>query len=47
MRLYFLTLFPEIIHGYFNESMMKRALENGVITYEAIDIRDFAENKHK
>ncbi|MEA5072739.1 MAG: tRNA (guanosine(37)-N1)-methyltransferase TrmD [Eubacterium aggregans] len=46
MRLYFLTLFPEIIHGYFNESMMKRALENGVITYEAIDIRDFAENKH-
>lgn len=46
MKLYFLTLFPDVIDSYFQESMMKRAVEKGVLTYRVIDIRDFAENKH-
>ena len=46
MKYYFLTLFPEIFHKYFSESMMKRAIEKGILDYEVIDIRDFAQNKH-
>lgn len=46
MNLFFLTLFPEMIKAYFAESMMKRAVETGIITIEVIDIRRFAKNKH-
>ena len=46
MDLYFLTLFPDIINQYFSESIMKRALEDHIIQVHAIDIRDFANNKH-
>ncbi|MEF9919059.1 MAG: tRNA (guanosine(37)-N1)-methyltransferase TrmD [Eubacterium sp.] len=46
MNYYFLTLFPDVFHHYFNDSMMKRAVDKGIITYEVIDIRDFSGNKH-
>ena len=42
-----LTLFPELTESVMNTSMMKRALEAGYIGFEAIDIRDFAENKNR
>lgn len=41
-----MTLFPDIINQYFSESIMKRALEDHIIQVHAIDIRDFANNKH-
>lgn len=47
MRYYFLTLFPEVFHAYFRESMMKRAVERGILSYEVMDIREFSENKHR
>ena len=47
MRYYFLTLFPAIFHQYFSESMMKRAVDKGILSYQVIDIRDFSENKHR
>ena len=47
MKYYFLTLFPEIFHAYFGESMMKRAVESGMLSFEVIDIRAFSENKHR
>jgi tRNA (guanine37-N1)-methyltransferase len=46
MKLYFLTLFPAMIEQYFQESMMKRAVESGAIQVQAVNIRDFAQNKH-
>jgi tRNA (guanine37-N1)-methyltransferase len=42
-----LSLFPEILEGYFNASIMAKAVEKGLITYELINIRDFADDKHK
>ena len=46
MNIDVVTLFPEIVQGFFSNSIMKRAVENGFITYNMIDFRNFAEDKH-
>ena len=47
MKYSVLTLFPEIIDAYFNSSIMAKALGRGIIEYSAINIRDFAFDKHR
>ncbi len=47
MNFYFLTLFPQMIENYVSESIIKRAIESGVIDVKAFDIRDYSQNKHK
>lgn len=47
MRFDVLTLFPEIIESYCGVSIMKRAEERDVFTVNAINPRDYTENKHK
>jgi tRNA (guanine37-N1)-methyltransferase len=42
-----LSLFPGIIEAYFSASVMARAVERGVVRYRALNIRDFALDKHK
>ncbi|MBF0469498.1 MAG: tRNA (guanosine(37)-N1)-methyltransferase TrmD, partial [Desulfamplus sp.] len=41
-----LTLFPELIEPFLNNGMVGRARENGIISGTAINIRDFAFNRH-
>ena len=47
MNFHILTLFPEMVVNGLNTSITGRALENGQITVEAVNIRDFSANKHK
>ncbi|MDF2589526.1 MAG: tRNA (guanine-N1)-methyltransferase [Anaerocolumna sp.] len=47
MNFHVLTLFPDMITGGLNTSIIGRALEKGLLTLKAIDIRDFSENKHR
>ncbi len=47
MKLTVLTLFPEILRGFFETSIMKRAAERGLVTYELVNIRDYAADKHR
>ncbi len=47
MRFHIMTLFPEIFNSYMNESIMKRAVEKGIIEICIYNIRDFSNNKHK
>lgn len=47
MNLTVLTLFPEMVEPYFSGSIMKRAVDKGLIRYDVINIRDFATDKHK
>ena len=47
MKYTVLTLFPEITDAFFANSIMARALQKGIIEYQAINIRDFAQDKHK
>ncbi len=42
-----LTLFPEMIESYCGFSIMKRAIDAGIVTINAINPRDFTLNKHK
>lgn len=47
MKFYVLTLFPEIPRAFFENSIMAKAVEKGIIAYELVNIRDFALDKHK
>jgi tRNA (guanine37-N1)-methyltransferase len=42
-----MTLFPQVFEGYLNESIIKRAVEKGLIEIYLYNIRDFSKNKHK
>lgn len=47
MKFYILTLFPEMIGNVLGTSIIGRAVDRGMISYEAINIRDFTLDKHK
>ena len=42
-----LTLFPGLIEGPLNESILKRGREKGLLNVTVRNIRDFTEDKHK
>jgi tRNA (guanine37-N1)-methyltransferase len=47
MKYTVLTLFPEIIDAFFATSIMAKAIKRGIIEYRAVNIRDYAADKHK
>ncbi len=46
MHFSILTLFPDMIREIMNTSIMGRAMDKGIISLEAVNIRDYAFNKH-
>jgi len=42
-----LTLFPDIFEGVFNESIVKRAMEAGLVSIAIHNIRDYATDRHR
>jgi tRNA (guanine37-N1)-methyltransferase len=42
-----LTLFPEMFESPFGHSMMKRAVQKGLVDIECVNIRDYSTSKHK
>lgn len=46
MKIYVLTLFPEMIAQAFSHSILGRAQKEGLLSIEAVNIRDFSQNKH-
>lgn len=46
MKISVLTLFPEILRGFFESSIMARAVTKGLMSYDLVDIRDYATDKH-
>ena len=46
MKFHVMTLFPEMIENAMQESITGRAIKAGHIELSAVNIRDFAENKH-
>ena len=42
MKIFIITLFPKMIEGFFNESIIKRAVEKKLVEIELINLRDFA-----
>ncbi|HEX6512124.1 MAG TPA: tRNA (guanosine(37)-N1)-methyltransferase TrmD [Chloroflexota bacterium] len=46
MNIQILTLFPEMFHGPFDASIIKRAREAGIVSITLHNIRDFTHDKH-
>jgi tRNA (guanine37-N1)-methyltransferase len=42
-----LTLFPEIFRSYLSESLLAKAIERDLIRVDVVDIRGFAQGKHR
>jgi tRNA (guanine37-N1)-methyltransferase len=47
MRFDVLTLFPEIFQGYLGQSLLKLALQKGLVQIHLWNLRDWAAGKHK
>ena len=47
MKINILSLFPSIIAPFFENSIMKKVVDRGIVSYELISIRDFSKDKHK
>jgi tRNA (guanine37-N1)-methyltransferase len=47
MRFDVLTLFPEIFQGYLSQSLLKLALDRGLVEIHLWNLRDWAKGKHK
>jgi tRNA (guanine37-N1)-methyltransferase len=47
MRIDILTIFPAMFSGPFEESIIKRAVEKGLVQIFLHDIRDYASDKHR
>ncbi|MCR4398389.1 MAG: tRNA (guanosine(37)-N1)-methyltransferase TrmD [Firmicutes bacterium] len=47
MKIDILTIFPEMFFGPLSASILGRAAQAGVLRFEVINIRDYAEGKHK
>ena len=46
MRFDVLTLFPDIFQGYLTQSLLKLAIQNGLVQIHLWNIRDWATDKH-
>ncbi|KAF0820348.1 tRNA (guanine(37)-N(1))-methyltransferase [Bacillus sp. ZZV12-4809] len=47
MNIDVLTLFPEMFEGVLGHSILKKAAENQAVTYNVVNFREYADNKHK
>lgn len=47
MRISLLTIFPHMFDSFFAESMLARAIAQGLLSVEAVDLRPFSDRKHK
>ena len=46
-RIDILSIFPGMLEGLLGDSMMKRAVDQGAVEFNFINIRDFATDKHR
>ena len=46
MTFTFVTLFQNIVEGYFTDSILKRAIDKDILNINYLDPREFSDNKH-
>ena len=46
MRFDIITLFPEIVSGYLAESLLSKAIAQGLVEVHLHDLRQWSRNKH-
>ena len=47
MHIDIITILPKLLEGPFNDSILKRAQENGLVEIEVHNLREYSTNKHK
>lgn len=47
MRFDIVTLFPEMFPGYLAQSLLNKAIENGIVDVQVHDLRKWSRDKHK
>jgi tRNA (guanine37-N1)-methyltransferase len=47
MKFTFVTLFSSLIEGYFQDSILKRAIDRDIFSVDYLNPRDFSRNKHQ
>lgn len=47
MKIDLVTIFPEILNGPFNESKIKKAVEDQLVEINLVDLRDYTHDKHR
>lgn len=47
MRVEILTILPGLLHSYLQEGVLGRAIRAGTLTVNVVNIRDFAEDRHR
>lgn len=47
MVIHILTLFPKMFEGPFRESIVKRAIQKGIVRISVVDLRSFSRDKHR
>lgn len=47
MKCSVITIFPEIFHAYLNESIMKRAIQKGLLDVAIHNLRDYTTDRHR
>ncbi len=46
LKIDIITIFPQMLNGFLQESMMKRAAAAGLVEFNAVNLRDFTTDKH-
>ena len=46
LKIDIMTLFPDMCRAVFNESIIGRAINNGILSINAVNIRDYTTDKH-
>ena len=46
MKFTFVTLFSSLVEGYFQDSILKRAIDKDIFSVDYLNPRDFSDNKH-
>ena len=47
MKFTFVTLFENLVKGYFQDSILKRAMDKELLSVDYLDPREFSDSKHK
>jgi tRNA (guanine37-N1)-methyltransferase len=47
MRIDIITILPDLLRSPFENSILKRAIQSGIVQVNIINLRDYANNKHK
>ncbi len=47
MKVKVLTIFPDLLKSFFNTSLIKKAVDRGILEVKVVDIRDYAYDRHK